>query len=870
MKENLGTQSLVDRSISLTPVQLHRAILIPLALLLVSTSDLQFALSAQQATSNKSSQKQASKQTAAAKNDLALDRKDLSGLQTFVNQFCADCHSSSDPAREFDIGALDFKTGSNHDNKKNKEIREDKADKFESEIWERMLRRIESRQMPPQDAERPSESQYLAIEKRLGEFLDRQAKRNPQWGSVGSIRRLTRFEYQNAVRDLLGIQIDAADFLPKDESSHGFDNITVNELSPTLLNRYLTAAQKISRAAIGGTGNGPTGVTIRLPADLTQADHVEGLPFGTRGGTLFQHQFPLTGTYEIEIKLTRDRDEKVEGLNKKHDLDFLLDRKRVQRFKLVPPKKKSGWDLDYTHSDSHLKLKFQADAGLHSVAVTFPKTTSALAETKRQPFDASYNRHRHPRKAPAIYQVSIVGPLAESKTGQTPSRKLIFDQIDVNEMSTASKEVQKDAAKLILGRIARRAYRRKIDPVDLETPLRFFSKASEQGGFEEGIQSALNVILVNPNFLFKIEREQELALSSSTKGSSSKSQESFPISDLELATRLSFFLWSSLPDEPLLDAALRGELSDDQVLAKQVRRMLKDPRSQSLVNNFASQWLYLRNLESISPELRLFPDFDDNLRQAFRRETELAFDNVLRNNRPVTELIQSDFTFLNQRLAKHYGISGVLGSHFRKVNLSPGDHRGGLLRHGSILMVTSYATRTSPTIRGNWILENIVGTPAPPPPPDVPNLKENTTLDFNSVRDRLAQHRANPACASCHDLMDPIGFALENFDAVGRWREFEGTLAIDSAGKMPDGTRIDSVDQLETAILKRPKLFVRTLSEKLMTYAVGRGVEPFDGPAIRKVVDRAWEDEFRFGTIVEAIVLSTPFRMWTREKNVTQ
>ncbi len=771
---------------------------------------------------------------------------------------CLDCHNTSDAAGGFDVESFRV------------ESLADAGPGFDTGAHEKILKRLQSRQMPPPNASRPDESSYQKSVGALVDSLDRYAAKHPRPGRTEAIRRLTRLEYRNAVRDLLDLEIDVQNMLPADESSHGFDNVTVGELSPVLLNRYISAAQHIARVAVGTPRRGPSGVNYRLPADRTQESHVQGLPLGTRGGGVVKHHFPQTGEYEIQLRLTRDRDENIEGLRGIHPIDVLVDRGRVHQFTVHAPKGNKNYERDDTQIDANLKTRVQIEAGPHQIGVTFPRTSASLLEIKRQPFDASYNRHRHPRKAPAIYQVSIVGPLAESKTGQTPSRKLIFDQIDVNEMSTASKEVQKDAAKLILGRIARRAYRRKIDPVDLETPLRFFSKASEQGGFEEGIQSALNVILVNPNFLFKIEREQELALSSSTKGSSSKSQESFPISDLELATRLSFFLWSSLPDEPLLDAALRGELSDDQVLAKQVRRMLKDPRSQSLVNNFASQWLYLRNLESISPELRLFPDFDDNLRQAFRRETELAFDNVLRNNRPVTELIQSDFTFLNQRLAKHYGISGVLGSHFRKVKLSPGDHRGGLLRHGSILMVTSYATRTSPTIRGNWILENIVGTPAPPPPPDVPNLKENTTLDFNSVRDRLAQHRANPACASCHDLMDPIGFALENFDAVGRWREFEGTLAIDSAGKMPDGTRIDSVDQLETAILKRPKLFVRTLSEKLMTYAVGRGVEPFDGPAIRKVVDRAWEDEFRFGTIVEAIVLSKPFRMWTREKNVTQ
>ena len=466
-----------------------------------------------------------------------------------------------------------------------------------------------------------------------------------------------------------------------------------------------------------------------------------------------------------------------------------------------------------------------------------------MVEEKRQPFDANFNRHRHPRKTPAIFQVSIVGPFEPGEAGLTHSRRLIFGDLD------PQKNTSRDDAKKIIKRLAKRAFRRPVSDSDLETPMRFFDAAMEEDGFESGIESALASLLVNPNFLFKIETDRETESAT------------FPISDVELASRLSFFLWSSIPDEELLNLAIENRLSEPAVLTEQVNRMLADERSDSLVENFASQWLYLRNLESITPNLRTFPDFDDNLRQAFRLETEHFFKDVMRSDRSVLDLVRSDHTFLNERLATHYDIPEVIGSEFRKVKLPNESRRGGILRHGSILMVTSYATRTSPTIRGNWILENIWGTPAPPPPPNVPNLKENTTLDVSSLRERLAKHRADPTCASCHDRMDPIGFSLENYDAVGRWREFEGVLDIDSAGMFPDGSKIDSIDDLEDAIMKRPKMFVRTLTEKLMTFALGRSIEPFDGPAIRSIEQSAAKDDYRFSSIVKGIVLSAPFRL---------
>ena len=775
----------------------------------------------------------------------AIKAQDLSDrmdkLETFVGNHCVDCHSGSEPEGSFDLESLSFAAV------------QFKQPKLDTSHWEKILRRIDAREMPPPSSDRPAEDEYEKFSQSLSQTLHDRSKSHPRTGRIGSVRRLTRTEYQNSIRDLLGIQIDAADYLPKDQSSHGFDNITVEELSPTSLNRYVSAAQKIAQAAIGGVGNGPSGVTIRLPADRSQETHVPGLPLGTRGGTLVKHHFPRTGQYEIELKLTRDRDEKVEGLHHKHEIDVLLDRKRVHRFEVKPPKDRGGgWDKrDYTHSDSHLKVRIDVQAGAHNLGITFPKTFSSLVEDKRQPFDTNFNRHRHPRMTPAIYQISIVGPFEKGESGWTGSRQKIFGDIEPNDSAG------RDEAKQVISQFARRSFRRAVDEEDLATPMRFFDEAFAEDGFEKGIESALASLLVNPNFLFRIESDSET------------DQATYQISDVELASRLSYFLWSSIPDEELLDLATENKLSDPSVLEKQVKRMLADDKSMALVNNFASQWLYLRNLESITPNVRLFPDFDDNLRQSFRLETQHLFKDVMQNNRSVLKLVDSGHTYLNERLATHYGISGVRGSEVRKVRLPDGSRRGGILRHGSILMVTSYATRTSPTIRGNWILENILGTPAPPPPPNIPNLKENTTLDVSTLRKRLAAHRADPACASCHDRMDPIGFSLENYDAVGRWREFEGILDVDTAGMFPNGTTINSVGDLEDAILERPQMFVRTLTEKLMTYGLGRAVEPFDGPAVRSIESAAAKKGYRFSSIVTGIVLSDPFKLRANESSTT-
>jgi mono/diheme cytochrome c family protein len=741
-----------------------------------------------------------------------------------VNKYCITCHDSDEKKGGLDFGSINLE-----DVTKN------------PDTWEKVVRRLRGRQMPPAGKQRPPESTFDALVTGLSSVLDSAAAAHPNPGRTDTFRRLNRTEYQNAIRDLLGVEIDAAALLPKDEAGHGFDNVTVGDLSPTLLDRYITAAQKISRLAVGSPLRSQGGDTFRTRPDLTQEGQVEGLPVGTRGGLLIPYTFPLEGEYEIQIRLTRDRNEEIEGLNEPHELEVLLDRERVKLFTVTPPPGRRNYET----VDAKLKIRVPVTAGPHQVGVTFLKNPSALLETKRQPYNAHFNMHRHPRLGPAIYQVSINGPYAAKGPGDTPSRRRIF----VCEPAKPAEE--ESCAERILSHLMRRAYRRPVSASDLQKPMEFYRKTRAEDGFEAGIEMALSAVLVSPQFLFRVEQDP-VGVAPNT---------AYRISDLDLATRLSFFLWSSIPDDALLEAAIRGELSNSGVLESQVRRMLADPRSRTLVSNFAAQWLYLRNLESITPDLRLFPDFDDNLRQAFRQETELFFESVLREDRSVLDLLKADYTFLNERLAKHYGIPNVYGTRFRRVALGRESERGGLLRQGSILTVTSYATRTSPVIRGHWILANLVGTPPPPPPAVVPALKDNTVSSTLSVRERLAEHRANATCASCHNLMDPVGFSLENFDAVGRWRTMEEGKPIDVSGGLPDGSKFAGVAGLEQGLLKRPEVFVGTMAEKLLTYALGRGVEQYDGPAIRKIVREAQAVDFRFSSVILGVVKSTPFQM---------
>ncbi len=899
----------------------------------------------------------------AAEEEFSTVSQRLSAVTATFAKYCVDCHGASDATADLNLEEFDSSVAL-------------AGKPWDATEWEKIVKRLRARQMPPADADRPSEAEYEQLLATMESVLDRSAEQFPRPGNTDPIRRLNRTEYRNAIRDLLAVDINVDDLLPADQLSHGFDNITVSELSPVLLNRYITAAQQTSRLAVGGRQRSPGGITVRLPADLTQESHVEGLPLGTRGGTLVKHQFPATGEYEIQLRLMRDRDENLEGLNQPADIDVLLDRELVHRFNVKPPKSGKGYQKDDTLVDANLKKRFRVTAGPHRVGVTFPQSSSSLSEIKRQPFDASFNRHRHPRKNPAIFEVSIVGPFDPEGPGDTPSRRRIFG--DSSQVGRGSLPVQEgtggdahptntgtgqethptktvtggdarptigqrsladslpsirspllhspsgrveprrgegdrtessprrgstllgkegeanrhdsgtgedaktvtgqethptktvtggdarpteegdaaDTAEQIFRRLIRLAYRRPVADDDLVVPMQFFQERLVADGFEPAIESGLAAILINPHFLFRVENTPAEV----------EPKAAYRISDVELASRLSFFLWSSIPDDQLLTLAEANRLHEPEVLHEQVDRMLRDERSQSLVTNFAAQWLYLRNLDSFRPDMRLFADFDDNLRKALRRETELLFEHVLREDHSVLQLIRSDTTFLNERLAKHYGIAGVLGSHFRPVDVSDDSlRRGGLLRHGSILAVTSYATRTSPTIRGNWILENILGTPAPPPPPNVPALKEKKTSTNVTVRERLAEHRENPACASCHDLMDPVGFALEHYDAVGRWRLFDQGLPVDSSGALPDGKQLSGLADLEAGIMERPEMFVSTLTEKLLTFALGRGIESYDAPAIRRIVRESADTEYSLSSLVKGIASSPPFQMRVAE-----
>jgi len=744
-------------------------------------------------------------------------------ISGFVEQYCVDCHDGDEKK-----GRLDLESVSSED------------PTAQPRVWENVVRRMRTRQMPPAGKKRPDESLYTAVLARLEGALDTASAQHPSPGRTETFRRLNRTEYQNAIRDLLALDIDAAALLPKEDGGHGFDNVTVGNLSPMLLDRYISAAQKVSRLAVGTSGRAG-GDTIRLPADLTQEEHVEGLPAGTRGGVLIPYTFPQDAEYEIQIRLTRDRNEEIEGLREPHQLELLIDREPVKSFTVEPPKGHKNSEL----VDQHLKARIAVKAGPHQVGVTFVKNPSALLETKRQPYQARFNMHRHPRLTPAVYQISINGPYAAKGPGDTLSRRRIFGSIPrqpANEKSSAEQNLRA---------LMRRAYRRPVMDGDLVKPMEFYRQAHAEAGFEAGMEAALSAVLISPQFLFRIEQDPKEV----PRGTA------YQISDLELASRLSFFLWSSIPDDELLDAAERGELRSPAMLEKHARRMLADPRARSLVSNFAGQWLHLRNLDSLTPDLRLFPDFDDNLRQALRQETELFFESILREDRSVLDLLKADGTFLNERLAKHYGVPHVYGSHFRPVAVGRESQRGGLLRHGSILAVTSYATRTSPVIRGHWILANMIGTPTPPPPADVPALKDNTVSASLSVRERLAQHRADAACASCHNLMDPIGFALENFDAVGRWRTLEEGQPVDASGGLPDGSKFTGVAALEDGLRNRPDVFVSAFAEKLLTFALGRGLEHYDAPAIRKIVRDAKAADYRFSSIIVGITQSTPFTM---------
>ena len=736
------------------------------------------------------------------------------------------------------------------------------------ELWEKVVRKLRVGAMPPQPRPRPDRETYDGFRRWLEDELDRVAEARPNPGRTQAFHRLNQAEYRNVIRDLLDLEIDVDALIPADAPDrNGFDNIATSlSLSPALFERYVSAAKKIGRLAIGEAPAGGAEITTYdVPLNLIQSDRrSEDLPFGSRGGAAIRHHFPVDGEYRIRVRLQTNYVGYVRGIDDAHEIEFRLDGRRLERFTFggeapgtPAPISFAGnirgtddWEHYTLHADDPLEVTATVSAGPHTIGISFPRETweeEGVLQPRQTGFALAINEM--PDGNPALGSVRITGPLRVAGPGDTPSRRRIFT---CRPDPAAPASEAEACAREILGALARRAYRRPVDEGDVATLLEFYEWGRAEGGFEKGIQFALERLLADPDFLYRVERDPVDA----PRGAA------YPISDVELASRLSFFLWSSIPDDELLAAVENGTLSDPPALDAQVRRMLADPRSQAMVDNFAGQWLYLRNMGGVYPDPNVFPEFDENLREAFTRETELFIGNQLRADASVLELLAADYTWVNQRLAEHYGIPNVYGSRFRRVALD-GARRGGLLGHGSVMTVTSYPNRTSPVLRGKWVLENLLGAPPPEPPPDIPALEErNEDGEPVSMREAMVQHRENPACSVCHAPMDPIGFALQNYDAIGGWRDVnEGGTPVDATGVLPDGSRFEGRAGLSGLLLARPDDFVGTVTEKLLTYALGRGMEHYDAPTVRKIVRRAAGEDYRWSSIILGIVNSAPFQM---------
>lgn len=765
--------------------------------------------------------------------------------RAMLDQYCVTCHNQRAKAGELTLDDADTAAVPQH-----------------AELWERVIRKLRAGVMPPAGARRPAPAVRDAFLKTLESEIDRAAAANPNPGRTETLHRLNRAEYHNAVRDVLGLDIDVTQLLAPDDASYGFDNIAgVLKLNQSNMERYLTAAMRVSRAAIGVAPSAPTVTVFPVPFDQPQYDRLDGLPFGTRGGTLIKYNFPVDGEYEVKVTLACTTEADLEcngsiGWAEAHELQVLLDGNLVRSWKLEP----KPVNLQYPNNDTSIgpvdkdqrwTVRIPALAGQHDVGVTFvagpdveyvrPGYRKRLQRPFRYYADAMFIA------VPFVDRVEITGPLQVASPGDTLSRRTIFT------CRPASVAEETPCARKILSALARRAYRRPVASDDVSELMAFFEDGRRQGGFEQGIEMAIRRMLVTTKFLFRMEKDPANA----------KPGTPYRISNLELASRLSFFLWSSVPDEALLTAAVNGSLARPQVLDRQVKRMLADPKAAALVDNFFGQWLRLRHVGSHRPSEPLFPDFEHSLKEAVRLETELFVDYIVRKDRSALDLIEADYTFVNERLAKHYDIPNVQGPEFRKVTY-PDDHRRGLLGHASMLMLTSHANRTSPVMRGKWVLENILATPPPPPPANVPQLPEDQlgSRKSQTMRDKMAAHRANPVCSACHSMIDPLGFGLENFDPVGRWRDVDANFTpLDTTGVLPDGTSFKTLTDFRGALLAKRELFLRSLTDKLLTYALGRGTEPYDMPAIRKAVANAATTNYRFSALVMEIVTSVPFQM---------
>jgi mono/diheme cytochrome c family protein len=724
--------------------------------------------------------------------------QNASSDQALMNQYCVGCHNEKARTAGLMLDKLDLA----HPGQ-------------DPETWEKVVRKVRAGMMPPSGMPRPARAVLDYWVTNLESGLDRAAAAKPNPGSTG-LHRLNRTEYTNAIRDLLAIDVDAATILPADDSSEGFDNIAdALAVSPALIERYVAAAGKISRLAVGNMLITPATVTYRAAGDLSQTEHVDGLPLGTRGGMLVRHTFPLDAEYSFKIR-GRSAGIGVGGAGAPNEeLEFVINGERV--------KLAAGGSID---------VKAPVKAGPQEVGAAYVRKAPPGADDIWQTFAGNSS----------VSSIAITGPLNPTGPGDTPSRRKIFVCRPATEADEAA------CAKTILSTLVLRAYRRPASGADLDTLLSFYQNGRKNGTFDLGIEQALARVLVDPRFVFRLEQEPDGVAAGA----------SYRVSDVELASRLSFFLWSSIPDAELMDVALQGKLHDPAVLEKETLRMLKDPRSETLATNFAGQWLYLRELKNARPEAR---GFNDNLRQAFRRETELLFESIVNEDRNVIDLLNADYTFVNEALARHYGIPGVKGNRFKRVTIQD-DNRRGLLGQSSFLLVTSVANRTSPVSRGKWVLENLLGTPAPLPPPNVPPLPESEGAQQPaSIRQKMEQHRQNPVCAACHKIMDPIGFSLENFDLIGKYRTSDGGIKIDASGQLVDGTKLDGPASLRQALLSRSDVFVRTMTEKLLTYGTGRALKYYDMPVVRSITRDAAKNDNHFSSLIVGIVKSDPFQM---------
>ena len=753
-----------------------------------------------------------------------------------LDRYCVVCHNDRLRTADLVFDGLDLARVGDH-----------------ADVWEKVVQKLRSGAMPPAGRPSPEGAARNGFASWLEAALDRAAAARPDPGRRPAVHRLNRAEYVNAVRDLVAVEVDPSR-LPADNTAYGFDNIAdVLEVSPLLFERYLSAAQRISRLAVGDPAIRPA-VETYFPDPLArqEARASDEVPFGTRGGLAIRRFFPVDAEYGVKIVLKRTVDLEVPiGLKERQEIDVRLDGAPVGSFTY------GGLSVDddgprvgrealirVDESLTSFEFRLPVTAGTHRLAVTFLERTLEPEDLAPRFPTSSVSFLDVDQPLARVERVEVAGPFNVAGAGESPSRRRIF------VCRPAHPREEQPCATQILDGLARRAFRRAVTPEDMHTLLEFYETGRREGSFDSGIQAAIERILISPQFLFRIERDPA-AIAAGTV---------YRISDVELASRLSFFLWSSIPDAELLGLAVAGRLRESAVIAQQVQRMLRDARASALVKNFAGQWLHLRNLQHVTPSTNEYPDFDDDLRVALRRETELFFESQLRGDRGVVDLLRADYSFLNERLARHYGIGGVYGSHLRRVSL-PAEIRPGLLGHGSILTATSYPNRTSPVERGKWILENILGAPPPAPPANVPPLPEEAVARSVSMRERMEQHRRNPACAVCHAQMDPLGFALENFDGVGRWRARDGGDPIDASGVLPDGTPFTGPAGLRDVLVSRAEEFVTTVTTRMLTYALGRGVEPYDMPAVRTIVREASLNDHRWSSIVLGIVESVPFQM---------